>query len=84
MKKEIPICDSTDNYAQWLISKFTLIAKMARLTPKWLAKMIITDGMTSQKKDLLTETFYKLEIILVQDFTEIENIKKEVAYIQKI
>ncbi len=60
MKKEIPIFNSTDKYTHWLIPKFTSIAKGARLTPKWLTKMIIGDGMTSQEKDLL----YNREAVL--------------------
>ena len=70
MKEEIPILDPTDKYTHWLIPKFTLIAKEARLTPERLAKMIIGDGMTSQGKDLLTEMLYNREAVLAWDFTE--------------
>ena len=80
IKKEIPILDLTDKYMHWLIPKFTLIAKKARLTPKRLAKMIIGDGMTSQKKDLFIEMLYNQEPVLVWDFTEIGKVKKEVAF----
>lgn len=41
----------------WLIPKFSLISTGARFTPERLSKMIIGDGMTSQKKDLLTEMY---------------------------
>ncbi len=64
MKKEILILDPTDKYKYWLISKFTPIAKGARLTPERLAKMIIGDGMTSQEKGLLTEILYNREVVL--------------------
>ena len=68
----------------WLIPKFTPIAKRAILTPERLAKMIIGDGMTSQKKDLLTEMFYNREAILAWNFTEMKKVKKKVAPAQKI
>lgn len=38
MEKETPIFDSNNKYTQWLIPKFTPIAKGARLTPERLAK----------------------------------------------
>ncbi len=83
-KKEIPILDPIDKYTHWLIPKFTPIAKGARLTPKRLAKMIIGDGITSHKKDLLTEMLYNREAIIAWDFTEMGKVKKEMAPAQKI
>ncbi len=64
IKREIPILDSTDKYTYWLILKFTPIAKGARLTLERLSKIIIGDGMTTQKKDVLTEILYNREAVL--------------------
>ena len=64
MKKEIPIFDSTNKYIYWLIFKFTLMAKGARLIPERLAKLIIEDNKISQKKDLLTEILYNCKAVL--------------------
>lgn len=64
MKKEISIFDSTNKYTHWLIPMFIPIAKEARFTLKRLAKMIIGDSITFQKKDLLTEMLYNREAIL--------------------
>lgn len=50
IKKEISIFNLMNKYTHWLISKFTLIAKKTRLTPKQLVKIIIKNGMTYQKK----------------------------------
>ena len=47
MKNKILIFDFRDKYTNWLNSKFTPIAKKARLIPKRLAKMIIKNDMTS-------------------------------------
>lgn len=55
MKNKIPILNFINKYTYWLIPKFTSITKRTRLTPKQLAKLIIGDGMISQKKDLLTK-----------------------------
>ena len=63
MKKEILILDPTNNYTHQLIPKFTPIAKKARLIPEREAKMIITDGITSQKKDLLINMLYNRKAI---------------------
>ena len=65
IKKEIIILYLIDKYTHWLIPKFTLISKRARLTPKQLAKMIIGDSMTSQDKDLLTEILYIQKAVIV-------------------
>ena len=65
MKKEIPIFHLINNYKYWLSLNFTLIVKGARLTPERLTKIIITDIMTFQKKDLLTEILYKREVVLL-------------------
>ena len=58
IKKKTPIFDSNNKYTQWLIPKFTSIAKGARLTPEQLGKMIIRDGMISEEKEILTEMLY--------------------------
>ena len=79
MKKEIPIFDSTDKYMHWLIPNFISIAKGARLTPKWLAIMIIRDGITSPEKDFLTEILFNHEVVLAWDFIEMKKVKKKVA-----
>lgn len=84
MKKEISILDSTDKYVYWFIPRFIFIAKKARLTPKQLAKIIIDDGITFQKKDLLTKMFQNREVILVQDFTKMGKVKKKIISAQKI
>lgn len=51
IKKEILVLDLNDKYIHWWIPKFTPITKEARFTPERLAKMIIGDAMTSQKKN---------------------------------
>ena len=84
IKREIPILDPTDKYTHWLIPKFTPIAKGARLTPEWLGKMIIGEGMTAQEKEVLTEMLYNREAVLAWDFTEMRKVKREVAPPQKI
>lgn len=58
IKKEIPIFEFIDKYTHWLIPKFILIPKEAKLTSKRLAKMIIENGMSFQEKDLFTEMLY--------------------------
>ena len=64
IKKEISIFDLTDKYTHWLISKFTPIAKIARLTLEQLEKMIIGESMTAQEKEILTKILYNKEAIL--------------------
>ena len=41
--------------------------------------MLIEDGMTSQKKELLTEMLYNREAVHAWDFTEMKKVKKDVA-----
>ena len=65
MKKEIPILDLINKNTYWLISKFTLIAKGARLTPEQLVKITIGDSRTSQEKDVFIEMFYNREVVLL-------------------
>lgn len=79
MKKEISILDPSDKYTHRLIPKFTSIAKGARLIFERLAKMIIGDSMTFQKKDILIEILYNWEIVLVWDFTKMRKVKKEMV-----
>ena len=67
-----------------LILKFTLIIKDARLSLKWLIKIIIGDDIIFQKKVLLTEMLYNCEAILTWDFAEMGKIKKKMATTQKI
>ncbi len=84
IQKEIPILDPADKYTNWLISKFTSIAKGARLTLERLGKMIIGDGMMYQEKKVLIERLYTREAVLVCDFTKMGKVKREVAPSQKI
>ena len=84
IKREIFILNPTDKYTHWLISKFTLIAKVARLTPEWLGKMIIKESMTAQEKEVLTKKLYNREAVLAWNFTEMGKVKREVAPQQKI
>ena len=65
IKNEIFILNPMDKYTHWLIPKFTLIAKKARLIPERRAKMIIRDSMISQENDVLTEMLYNQEAVLV-------------------
>lgn len=64
IKKRPLILDPIDKYMYWLISKFTLIAKRARLIFKWLGKMIIGDGITEQEKEFFTDILYNRKTIL--------------------
>lgn len=76
MKKEISILNPIDEYINWLIPKFISIAKRSSLISQQLAKIIISDSMTSQKIDWPTKILYNREIVLVWDFTEMSKIKK--------
>lgn len=65
MKKEIPNFDLTDKYIPWLILIFIFIIKKTKVTFEWLVKMIISNSITSQKKDLYTKMLYNQETILI-------------------
>lgn len=58
IKKEILILYPINKYIHWLILKFMQIAKQTRLISDQLAKMMIRDGMTFQKKEVLTKILY--------------------------
>lgn len=76
MKKEIPIFDLIDKYTYWLISKYILIAKRAKLILKQLAKMIIRNDTIFQKKSFFTKILYNWEAILIWNFTIMGKVKK--------
>jgi hypothetical protein len=51
-------------YDYLLISKFSIISREARLTPKRLAKIKIGEKLLKAKKDLLTEILYNRKAAL--------------------
>lgn len=57
----------TLKFSKWLISKFSTLARGARLKPERLQKMIFGDGMTSAEKNLLTEMLFNYEAALAWD-----------------
>ena len=77
--KKSLIFDFMDKYTHWLISKFMLIVKRARLTLGWLTKIFSEDGMISQEKNVWTEMLYNQKAVLVSDFIEIEKVKRELV-----
>lgn len=58
IEKKILILDLNNKYNYYLIPKFTPIVKGARLTSERLAKRIIKNSITAQKKDDLTKMLY--------------------------
>lgn len=71
--------DPEDKYADWLIPKFSGLAKGARLTPERLQRMRIGDELTEQEKDLFTEMLYNREAALAWTFAEMGRIRPEVT-----
>lgn len=67
-----------------VISKFTFIAKKARLTPKYFDIIIIGKSMSALKKEVVTKILYNRETVLAYDFIEMRKVKKEVAPLEKI
>ncbi len=67
----------------WLIRKFTLIAKGARLIFEQLDKIIIEDDIIKQEKEALIEMLYNKEVVLTYDFMEMRKDKIEVVLLQK-
>ncbi len=84
IKNKVPIIDPTSQYSHWLILKIISIAKGARITPERWQRVIIREGITPQRTDLLTEILYNRAAILAWDFTIMGKIKPEVALPQKI
>lgn len=58
IKIKIQIFNLSDKYTHWLIFKFTLIAKKAKLISECLSKIIIGDSMIFQEKEILTRILY--------------------------
>ena len=78
------IQESNYKYSRWLISKFSIIAKRAKLTSKQIQKMAIGESLTVQEKPPLTKMIYNKEAALAKNFTEICEIKAEFGSSQKI
>lgn len=78
-KKEILILDPIDKYMYWLIFKFTLIVKKAKLITKPVSKMMIVDDITEQEKKFFIEMLYNKKDVLAWNFTKIGKVKKKVA-----
>lgn len=66
LKRETPTFELgvTLKFSEWLIPKFSTLARSVRLKPERLQKMIIGDGMTFAKKKLLIEMLFNCEAAL--------------------
>ena len=71
--------DPNRPYADWLIPKFSSIARGSRLTPERLDAMIFGPSLTQQEKDVLVEVLYNREEAIAFSFEEIGVIKPDVA-----
>jgi hypothetical protein len=66
LKKELmrKIVNSTNQYAQWLILKFSDLTKSVRLKSERLQRMKIEDFLWEKKKNLLTKMLYNRKVVL--------------------
>lgn len=66
-------------YIYWLIPKFILIAKRAKLIPERSSNMIIKNNITKQGKEIFTNMLYNREVGLDEDFIKMRKIKRQVV-----
>lgn len=71
-------------FSDWLIPKFSTLARGFCLKPKRPQKMIVDDGMTFAEKKLLTKMLFNREAALAWNFLEIGQVRFEVVPSQKI
>lgn len=71
-------------FSDWLIPKFSTLARGLRLEPERLQKMIVRNSMTLAEKNLFTEMLFNREAALACDFSEVGRVKRKVASPQKI
>jgi hypothetical protein len=79
IKKEKYSKDPTDQFAEFLIPKFSGLAKGARLKPERIQRMQVGDGLLEREKELLLEMLFNREAALSWDFTEKGSVRPEVT-----
>jgi hypothetical protein len=68
-----------DEFSRWLTTKFSKIARGARLTPECIEKLRIGKELAEEERALLLEMLFRREAALAWDFTEIGKVKPEVS-----
>ncbi len=84
IKKKKYFKNLIDQFAEFLISKFSELAKKARLKSERIQKMQIKDELLKRKKEFLLEMLFNREIALFWDFIEKDSIRFEITSLMKI
>ena len=84
MAKEVYVPDSFDKYAKWLISRFSGLAKGARLTLEQIAELRIGPHLTLNEREILLEMLYNREVAISYSFETIRRVSESVAPPQEI
>jgi hypothetical protein len=84
IKKKKYFKDFTNQFAEFLISKFFELTKEARLKFERIQKMQIKNELLKREKELLFEMLFNREIAFFWDFIEKDLIRSKVSSLMKI
>ncbi len=84
IKKKKYFKNLIDQFAEFLISKFSELTKEARLKSERIQRMQIENELLKREKELLLEMLFNREIVLFWDFIEKDSVRSKVTSFMKI
>ncbi len=84
IKKKKYFKDLTNQFAEFLISKFSELTKEARLKFERIQRMQIENELLKREKELFFEMLFNREIALFWDFIEKDSIRSKITSFMKI
>ncbi len=84
IKKKKYFKNLIDQFAEFLISKFSELTKKARLKFERIQRMQIENELLKRKKELLLEMLFNREVALFWNFIEKDSIRSEISSSMKI
>jgi hypothetical protein len=84
IKKKKYFKNLTNQFAEFLISKFSELTKETRLKSERIQRMQIKNELLKREKELLLEMLFNREIALFWDFIEKDSVRSKVTSFMKI
>ncbi len=84
IKKKKYFKNFIDQFAEFLISKFSELTKEARLKSERIQRMQIENELLKRERELLLEMLFNREVVLFWDFIEKDSVRSKVTSLMKI
>ncbi len=84
IKKKKYFKNLIDQFAEFLISKFSELTKRTRLKFERIQRMQIKNELLKREKELLLETLFNREVVFFWDFIEKDLVRSKVTSLMKI